>query len=49
MTEEELKEEYRHIFETRLAIMCAMDIPCAAQVAIAIEEATEACEKLREE
>ena len=48
-TEEQLSVEYDHLFETRLGILCGMDQPTAAQICLAIDEATEACSKLRKE
>jgi len=49
MTDQELSEENHYRFEERLAIMCGMEQPTAAQICLAIEEAAEACEKLRNE
>lgn len=49
MTEQELSEENHYRFEERLALLCGMDVPTAAQICLAIDEAQEACEKLRNE
>ncbi len=48
MTDEELRVEHRHIFETRLGILCGTEESTAKQIVMAIEEAEAHCNELRE-
>jgi len=49
MTEQELAEEHGYRVTERLGIMCGDRNPTKAQVELAIKEADEACERLRNE
>ena len=49
MTEPELQAEWRHIYETRLGILCGAGEPTEEQLAIAQTEADKAVEELRED
>jgi len=49
MTDRELSEENGYRITERLGIMCGENNPTKAQVSLAIKEAKEACDKLRNE
>ncbi len=49
MTEDELREEFLYRVTERFGIMCGTDEPNESQRKIAVDEAKEACAKLREQ
>ncbi len=49
MTEDQLREEFLYRVTERFGIMCGTDEPSESQRVISVEEAKEACAKLREE
>jgi hypothetical protein len=49
MTEDELRDEFLYRVTERFGIMCVTDEPTEDQRVIAVEEAKQACEELRQQ
>ncbi len=49
MTDQELRDEFAYRVSERLGIMCSTDEPTEEQREIAVKEARQACDELREE